>query len=104
MRDERGFTPSTLEQWTRVIGKFLRWCDKTNRQLRDIQAEDIDAYFVTQATGRWSRVSVANTGFRFARISALRGKAGNVCRQPGGGRFVVPGSTDRNLCRTLQTG
>jgi len=67
MRDERGFTPSTVEQWTRVISRFLRWCEQTNRQLRNLQAEDIDAYFVSQATGRWSRVSVANTA------SALRG-------------------------------
>jgi integrase/recombinase XerD len=67
MRDERGFTPSTVEQWSRMIGRFLRWCDQTNRQLRDLQPEDVDAYFVTQATGRWSRVSVAST------VSALRG-------------------------------
>jgi integrase/recombinase XerD len=66
MRDERGFTPSTLEQWTRVVGRFLRWCDETHRQLGDLQAVDIDAYFVSQATGRWSRVSVATTA------SALR--------------------------------
>ncbi|CDX53676.1 hypothetical protein MPL1032_180106 [Mesorhizobium plurifarium] len=81
MREERGFTPSTLEQWTRVIGRFLRWCDQTDRPLGNLQAADIDAYFVTQATGRWSRISVANTA------SALRGflryrKAGNVRRQP----------------------
>ena len=67
MRDERGFTPSTIEQWTRVIGRFLRWCDQTDRQLRDLRPADVDAYFVTQATGRWSRVSVANIA------SALRG-------------------------------
>ncbi|WP_312002531.1 site-specific integrase [Bradyrhizobium hereditatis] len=50
-----------------MIGSFLRWCDKTNRQLRDLQPEDVDAYFVAKATGRWSRVSVASTA------SALRG-------------------------------
>jgi integrase/recombinase XerD len=67
MRDERGFTPSTVEQWSRMIGRFLRWCGQMNRQLKDLQPEDIDAYFITRATGRWSRVSVANTA------SALRG-------------------------------
>jgi len=46
MRNERGFTPSTVEQWSRIVGRFLRWCDKTNRQLRDLQPEDVDAYFV----------------------------------------------------------
>ncbi|MER8867990.1 tyrosine-type recombinase/integrase [Mesorhizobium sp. M0751] len=88
MRDERGFTPSTLEQWTRVIGRFLRWCDQTNRQLGDLQAGDIDAYFVTQATGRWSRVSVANSASAlrgFLRYAGKRGMcadslAGSICR------------------------
>jgi integrase/recombinase XerD len=26
MRDERGFTPSTVEQWGRTTRRFLRWC------------------------------------------------------------------------------
>ncbi|MEO7652471.1 MAG: tyrosine-type recombinase/integrase [Bryobacteraceae bacterium] len=60
MRDDRGFTPSTVEQWTRIAGRFLRWCERTNRQLADLQAEDIDNYFATQGMGRWARVSVAN--------------------------------------------
>jgi integrase/recombinase XerD len=88
MRDERGFTSSTFEQWTRVIGRFLRWCDQTNRQLGDLQAGDIDAYFVTQATGRWSRVSVASTASAlrvFLRYAGKRGLcadslAGSICR------------------------
>lgn len=88
MRDERGFTLSTLEQWTRVIGRFLRWCEQTNRQLGALQAADIDAYFVTQATGRWSRVSVANTASAlrgFLRYAGKRGMcadslAGSICR------------------------
>ncbi len=67
MRDERGFTPSTVEQWGRKAGRFLRWCEQTNRQLADLQASDVDDYFATQGTGRWSRISVANTA------SALRG-------------------------------
>jgi integrase/recombinase XerD len=87
MRNERGFTPSTVEQWSRIIGRFLRWCHKTNRQLRDLQPEDVDAYFVAQATGRWSRVSVANTASAlrgFLRYAAKRGMcadslAGSIC-------------------------
>jgi integrase/recombinase XerD len=67
MRDERGFTPSTVEQLGRQAGRFLRWCEQSNRQLGVLQATDIDDYFATQATGRWSRVSVANVA------SALRG-------------------------------
>jgi integrase/recombinase XerD len=88
MRDERGFTASTVEQWSRTIGRFLRWCDKTNRQLKDLQPEDVDAYFVAQATGRWSRVSVANTASAlrgFLRYAARRGMctdriAESICR------------------------
>ena len=87
MRDERGFTPSTLEVWTRVIDRFLRWCDQTNQQLGNLQAGDIDAYFVTKATGRWSRLSVANTASAlrgFLRYAAKRGMcadslAGSIC-------------------------
>lgn len=66
MRDERGFTPSTIGQWTGTIEKFLRWCDQTNRQFGELRAEDLDAYFISQPMGRWSRVSVANV------VSALR--------------------------------
>jgi integrase/recombinase XerD len=88
MLDERGFTASTVEQWSRITGRFLRWCDKTNRQLRDLQPEDVDAYFVAQATGRWSRVSVANTASAlrgFLRYAAKRGMctdriAASICR------------------------
>jgi integrase/recombinase XerD len=87
MRDERGFTASTVEQWGRTIGRFLRWCDKTNRQLANLQPEDVDAYFA-QATGRWSRVSVANTASAlrvFLRYAAKQGLctdriATSICR------------------------
>jgi integrase/recombinase XerD len=33
MRDERGFTASTVEQLQRQTRAFLRWCSDTNRQL-----------------------------------------------------------------------
>ncbi|WP_183232495.1 site-specific integrase [Bradyrhizobium sp. SBR1B] len=72
----------------RIVSRFLRWCDKTNRQLRALQPEDVDAYFVDQATGRWSRVSVANTASTlraFLRYAAERGMctdrlAASICR------------------------
>jgi integrase len=76
MRDERGFTPSTVEQWTRMAGVFLRWCERANRQLPDLQAADIDEYFATQGKGRWSRVTVANTAAAlrgFLRYAAMQG-------------------------------
>ena len=67
MRDERGFARSTVEQWSRTIGSFLRWCEQTNRRLGDLRAQDLDDYFGTRGIDRRSRVSVASTA------SALRG-------------------------------
>jgi integrase/recombinase XerD len=66
MRDERGFTPSTVEQWGRTTRRFLRWCGEAGRQLGDLTAGDIDNYVATQGKGRWARVSTANI------VSALR--------------------------------
>ena len=66
MRDERGFTPSTVEQWGRTTTKFLRWCAQAGRQLRELTSGDIDTYVASQGKGRWTRVSTANT------VSALR--------------------------------
>jgi integrase/recombinase XerD len=88
MRDDRGFTLSTVEQWGRVAGRFLHWCDRTNHRLPDLQPEDIDEYFETQGTGRSSRISVANTasGLRgFLRYAATQGMcpialAESICR------------------------
>lgn len=67
MRNERGFVPRTVEVRSWIISEFLGWCDQTNRQLKDLRPEDIDAYFVNQPPGRWSRTTVA------VAASALRG-------------------------------
>lgn len=66
MRDERGLTPSTVEQWGRATMRFLRWYEQTDRQLGEMRAEDIDRYIATEGAGRWARVSIANV------VSALR--------------------------------
>lgn len=66
MRDERGLTPSTVEQWGRTTTRFMRWCTQTGRQLGELTAGDIDNYVAIQGKGRWKRVSIANT------VSALR--------------------------------
>jgi integrase/recombinase XerD len=66
MRDERGFTPSTVEQWGRTTTRFLRWCAQTGHQFGDLTAGDIDNYVAIQGKGRWTRVSIANM------VSALR--------------------------------
>jgi len=52
MRSERGFTPSTVEHWSRTIGRFLRWCEQKNHDLAGLTAQDIDEYFVSEGMGR----------------------------------------------------
>jgi site-specific recombinase XerD len=66
MRDERGFTRSTVEQWGRATRRFLRWCAEADRKLGDLTAADIDNFVATQGKGRWTRISTANM------VSALR--------------------------------
>jgi len=88
MRSERGFTPSTVEHWSRTIGRFLCWCDHKNRDLAGLTVQDVDEYFVAEGTGRWARVSVANTASAlrvFLRFAASRGfcadgLAASICR------------------------
>jgi site-specific recombinase XerD len=57
MRDERGLTPCTIEQWRYRTLKFLRWCGDTDRNLATLKPQDIDAYFVSYDAQRWSRIS-----------------------------------------------
>src|SRR6201998_2183291 len=48
MRDERGFTLSTVEQWSRTIGRFLRWGEQKNRQLGELRAEEVEHFLLTR--------------------------------------------------------
>ena len=88
MRSERGFTPATVEHWSRTIGRFLRWCEQKNHDLAGLTVRDIDEYFVVEGMGRWCRVSVANTASAlrgFLRFAASRGFCANglaasICR------------------------
>jgi site-specific recombinase XerD len=76
MRDERGFTASTVDQWQRKIAAFLKWCSETNRQLSELQAGDVDHYLATGGAHRWSRISVSNVAGAlrvFLRYSAAEG-------------------------------
>ena len=66
MRDERGFTPATVEQWSRTTKRFLLRCAAASRQLGELTAGDIDNYVATQGKGCWTRVSTANV------VTALR--------------------------------
>lgn len=60
MRDERGLTPCTVEQWRYRTANFLRWCKETGRDLKSLEPKDIDAYFVTYGAQRWSRISAGH--------------------------------------------
>ncbi len=60
MRDERGLTPCTVEQWRYRTANFLCWCGQTERELATLTPEDVDAYFVTYGATRWSRVSAGH--------------------------------------------
>ena len=88
MRDERGFTPATVEQWARIATRFLRWCEGANHELAALQIGNIDEYFATQGTGRWCRVSMASTASAlrgFLRYAAMRricegDLAASICR------------------------
>lgn len=60
MRDERGLTPCTVEQWRYRTTNFLRWCKETGRDLKSLEPEDIDAYFVSYGAQRWSRISAGH--------------------------------------------
>jgi integrase/recombinase XerD len=58
MRDERGLTPCTIDQWRYRTATFLRWCGDTDRSLATLRPEDIDTYFINYGAQRWSRISV----------------------------------------------
>lgn len=60
MRDERGLTLCTIEQWRHKVATFLRWCSDTNRDLAKLLPQDIDAYFLTYGAHRWSRLSAGH--------------------------------------------
>jgi site-specific recombinase XerD len=59
MRDERGFSSSTVAQWRSKIRDFLHWYERTDRPLRALKPSDVDVYFVTEGARRWSRVSTS---------------------------------------------
>jgi hypothetical protein len=103
MRDERGFTPSTVEQWGRKAGRFLRWCEQANRQLGALQATDIDDYLqprqrVDGPASRWPMWRRPCEDFC---VTRRREECARIaCRR----RFADQGSTNRSLCHTPPTG
>ena len=76
MREERGLTPCTIEQWRYRTANFLCWCSETKRDLATLTPEDIDVYFVTYGAARWARVSAGHIAKMlrvFFRHAAARG-------------------------------
>lgn len=76
MRDERGLTPCTIQQWRYRTGIFLNWLAESGRDLANLTPEGIDAYFVTHGAARWSRTSARHVGIMlrvFLRHTASRG-------------------------------
>jgi site-specific recombinase XerD len=59
MRDERGFSSSTVVRWRSKIRDFLKWYERTDRSLSALEPSDLDVYFVTEGARRWSRVSTS---------------------------------------------
>jgi integrase/recombinase XerD len=59
MRDERGFSSSTVVQWRSKIRDFLQWYEHTDRPFSALEPSDVDVYFVTEGVRRWSRVSTS---------------------------------------------
>jgi site-specific recombinase XerD len=60
MRDEKGFSASTIQQWQSRVREFLQWCSATNRQLSKLRPSDVDHYLISAGTQRWSRTSASN--------------------------------------------
>ena len=79
MRDERGLTPCTIDQWRDRTATFLRWCKETGRDLGTLGPADIDAYFVTYGAQRWSRVSAAHIA-RMLRVFLRHAASIGSCR------------------------
>lgn len=76
MRDERGLTQCTIDQWKYRTSKFLHWCSDTGRDQATLRPHDIDVYFVTYGAQRWSRISaghIANMLRVFFRHTASTG-------------------------------
>lgn len=60
MRDERGLTTSTVEQWRSRVATFLTWCGRTGRDFHSLRPADVDEYFITHGAERWCRVSAGH--------------------------------------------
>lgn len=58
MRNERGLSQSTIDQWTERTRSFLQWYAGNGKVFSQIDIHDIDDYFATKRT-HWGRTSSA---------------------------------------------
>ncbi|GAC1422295.1 MAG: hypothetical protein NVSMB6_23850 [Burkholderiaceae bacterium] len=76
MREERGFSASTIVGWQCRVRDFLIWCKAGNRKLQLLRPGDIDAYFIDDVAHHWSRRTVATVATllkNFLRYAASQG-------------------------------
>jgi len=59
-KEERGFTDATVHQYFKSIRLFLRWYEKCDRALSEVQLHDVDAYLAHGGAQGWRRVTVSN--------------------------------------------
>jgi len=59
MRDERGFSNSTIVGWRCRVRDFLIWCNANSRELPHLRPSDVDEYFIDNGAHHWNRVTVA---------------------------------------------
>jgi site-specific recombinase XerD len=75
IRDERGLSEATVKQWHSQIQHFLRWYGTFERDLADVQVNDVDTYLTRGGAHGWCRITVNNvaTALRcFLRYCAQR--------------------------------
>ncbi|MEO7127500.1 MAG: tyrosine-type recombinase/integrase [Rhodoferax sp.] len=89
MRDERGLTQCTVDQWQYRTAKFLCWCADTGRDLAALQPQDIDAYFVTYGAQRWSRTSAGHVA-KMLRVFLRHAASTGACSATLAGSIVGP--------------
>lgn len=75
MKNERGLTERTLDDWRKLVKPFLLWYGH-NRLLSDLQPSDVDLYLAHVGSSGWCRRSVkaVATALRsFVRYAATQG-------------------------------
>jgi integrase/recombinase XerD len=59
-REERGLSEATIKQFHSQIRYFLLWYGSLERDLADVEVNDVDGYLTRGGTHGWSRVTVNN--------------------------------------------